>query len=406
VDRRFLRQLDWPLVIAALTLGVLGIAMVLSATSTPGELRFDYAIRQLIWLFLGVLAAIAAASLPLRAYDGLAPYLYGLSIVLLLLVLVAGTEVFGARRWLGVGAFRFQPSELAKLATLLMLARVLDDKQLDLRRARSWIKPLVVVGIPMVLVLRQPDLSTSLAFVVLLVATLYWAGLSFRLLVLGALPFANAFLMLVTGSFWPSAGLVAVLLAWVRPRAPALVAILAINAAVAVGLPFALESLKPYQRGRIETFLNPGRDPYGAGYQIIQSRIAIGSGGPFGRGYLGGRQKSLQFLPQKHTDFIFSVVGEELGFWGTALALSLYLVVLLRGLWIARAARSHFAGLLAFGISMLLFYHLMVNVLMTVGWAPVTGLPLPLLSYGGTALVVTCIEIGLLANISLRRQEY
>jgi rod shape determining protein RodA len=173
-----------------------------------------------------------------------------------------------------------------------------------------------------------------------------------------------------------------------------------------VGLPHALESLKPYQRGRIETFLNPGRDPYGAGYQIIQSRIAIGSGGPFGRGYLGGKQKSLQFLPQKHTDFIFSVVGEELGFWGTTLTLSLFLVVLLRGLWIARAARNHYAGLLAFGITMLLFYHLMVNVLMTVGWAPVTGLPLPLVSYGGTALVVTCIEIGLLANISLRRQEY
>jgi rod shape determining protein RodA len=406
MDRRLLRQFDWTLVIAALALAVIGSAMVLSATSAPGDLRFDYATRQLIWLFLGVLAAVAAASLPLRAYDGLAPYLYGLAIILLLLVLVAGTEVFGARRWLGVGAIRFQPSELAKLATLLMLARVLDDKQLDLRRPRSWIKPIVVAAVPMLLVLRQPDLSTSMAFLVLLTATLYWAGLSFRLLMLGALPFANALLLLVTGSLWWSAGLVALLLAWARPRAPVLVAVLAINGAVAVGLPHALESLKPYQRGRIETFLNPGRDPYGAGYQIIQSRIAIGSGGPFGRGYLGGRQKSLQFLPQKHTDFIFSVVGEELGFWGTALTLSLFLVVILRGLWIARAARSHFAGLLAFGISMLLFYHVMVNVLMTVGWAPVTGLPLPLLSYGGTALVVTCIEIGLLANISLRRQEY
>ena len=406
MDRRFLRQLDWPLVVAALGLAVLGVLMVFSATSAPGDLRFDFAARQAVWLGIGILAAVIAASLPMRAYDGLAPYLYGFSLVLLLLVLVAGTEVFGAKRWLGIGPVRFQPSELAKLATLLMLARVLDEKQLDFRRARNWIKPALIVLLPIALIIQQPDLSTSISFFVIFVALIYWAGLPFHVLLLGLLPFVNAIVLLVTGSFWAVAAIVGGAIAWTRPRTAVLVLVLAVNGAVAVGLPFALDSLKPYQRGRIETFLNPGRDPYGAGYQIIQSRIAIGSGGATGRGYLGGRQKSLQFLPQKHTDFIFSVVGEELGFWGTGLTLSLFLLLLIRGLVIARAARNHYAGLVAFGITVLLFYHIMVNVLMTVGWAPVTGLPLPLLSYGGTALVVTCIEIGLLANISLRRQEY
>jgi len=406
MDRRFLRQLDWSLVTSTLALGLIGVLMVFSATSSPTDLRFDFATRQIIWLTLGIVAAVVAVSLPLRAYDGLAPYLYGLALILLLLVLVAGTEVFGARRWLGVGSFRFQPSEFAKLATILMLARVLDQKKLDLHHPRTWMKPALVALIPMAMVLRQPDLSTSIAFGVILIALLYWAGLSFRVIILGLLPFANALVLLITNTVWAPAALVVGALAWTRPRVPALVLVLAVNTVVALGLPAAMDSLKPYQRGRIETFLNPGQDPYGAGYQIIQSQIAIGSGGPFGRGYLSGRQKSLQFLPQKHTDFIFSVVGEELGFWGTGLTLCLYLVVLLRGLWIANTVRNNFAGLVAFGITMLLFYHLMVNVLMTVGWAPVTGLPLPLLSYGGTAIVVTCIEIGLLANISLRRQEY
>jgi rod shape determining protein RodA len=406
MDRRFLRQLDWPLVIASLTLAGLGVVMVFSATSSPGNLNFDFATRQLLWLVLGLLAAVAAASLPLRAYDGLAPYLYGLSLILLLLVLFAGTEVFGAKRWLGIGPLRFQPSELAKLSTILLLARVLDEKQLDLRRPHNWLKPALVAAIPFALVFRQPDLSTGISFGVILVSLLYWAGLPFPILVLALLPAVNALLLLITGSLWASAALVAGLLLWIRPRMAVMILVVGVNAGVAVGLPQVLDSLRPYQRGRIETFLNPGLDPYGAGYQIIQSRIAIGSGGPFGRGYLNGRQKSLQFLPQKHTDFIFSVVGEELGFWGTGLALSLYLVILLRGLWIARTVRNRFASLLAFGITMLLFYQVMVNVLMTVGWAPVTGLPLPLLSYGGTALVVTCIQIGLLANISLRRQEY
>lgn len=406
LDRRFLRQIDWVLVGSTLLLGTLGVIMVYSATSAPGAPRFDYAIRQTIWLLLGAGAAWIVASVPTRVYDALAPYLYAVSIVTLVLVLVAGQEVYGAKRWLGIGTFRFQPSELGKLSTLLLLARILDDKRLDLRRPRAWFRPMAIALVPVALVLKEPDLGTALTYGVLLVAMLFWAGLPFRTLLLLLSPLANAALFMLTRAPWAFASLFVALLAFVRPRLSALVTLVAINLALAVAMPMVWSSLEPYQRGRIETFLNPGSDPYGSGYQIIQSRIAIGSGGPFGRGFLQGTQKGLQFLPMKHTDFIFSVVGEELGFWGAGLVLLLYLGLLLRGLWLARVTRNRFGSLVAIGVTSILWYHVMVNVLMTVGWAPVTGLPLPLVSYGGTSFVVTCVEIGLLINVSLRRQEY
>src|SRR5215468_2935688 len=406
LDRRFLRQIDWTLVGAAVALGTIGVLMVFSATSVPGKTEFDFAVRQCIWLGIGVIAAIAVASVPLRVYDALSPWVYGLSLVCLAAVLVVGQEVYGAKRWLGAGALRFQPSELGKLATLLLLARVLDDKRVNLSRARSWIRPALVALIPMALVLKEPDLGTSLTFGVLLAAMLYWAGLPFRTLALFAVPMVNAGLFLVTRGIWASAIAVLAALALIRPRAQAAVFALVLNAMILAAMPVLWSHLEPYQQGRIETFLNPGNDPYGSGYQIIQSRIAIGSGGPFGRGYMHGTQKGLEFLPMKHTDFIFSVVGEELGFWGVTLVLALYTLLLSRGLWLARVARNRFASLVALGVTAAIWYHVMVNVLMTVGWAPVTGLPLPLVSYGGTSFVVTCVEIGLLLNVSLRRQEY
>lgn len=406
MDRRLLRQVDGWLVGAALLLAVTGVLMVFSATSMPGHPRFDYAMRQSLWLAFGLGAAFVVASIPMRAYDGLAPYLYAVAIVCLGLVLAVGQEVYGAKRWLGAGALRFQPSELAKLATVLMLARVLDDKRLDLRRARSYAVPVLVALVPLALVLKEPDLGTSLVFGAALVAMLFWAGMPTGTLLLAMTPVANAALFLLTRGPWAFAAVFVGVLALTRPRLPILLLLVALNGAIATGMPALWSAMEPYQRGRIETFLNPGHDPYGAGYQIIQSRIAIGSGGPLGLGYLQGTQKGLEFLPMKHTDFIFSVVGEELGFWGAALILVLYLTLLVRGLWLARVARNRFAGLVAVGVTAVLWYHVMVNVLMTVGWAPVTGLPLPLLSYGGTSFVVTCVEIGLLINVSVRRQEY
>ena len=399
-----LPPIDLPLALAALLLVTFGLLVVYSATSIPGAHEGLWT-RQLVWALVALGGAWLAASIHHRIYDSLAYPLYAISVILLGLVLVMGTSAMGAKRWLDIGPIRFQPSEIAKLGTVLMLARRFDNPKLDLRKIRHWLPALVLTLIPFVLVAKQPDLGTSLSFPVILVAMYFWAGMTSGNLLLGLSPVFNAVLFFTTHSLWWFGGLLAILLGIIRPRFSTLIVILALNGAVAYALPHAWSHMADYQKRRIETFINPGEDPYGAGYQIIQSRIAIGSGGFTGKGYLKGSQKALSFLPMRHTDFIYSVVGEELGFLGALTVVLLYAVIILRGFRLAVLARNGFASLMAVGLVSALFYHIMVNMLMTIGWAPVTGLPLPLLSYGGTALLVNGLQIGLLQNVALRRQE-
>jgi rod shape determining protein RodA len=400
-----LPSLDVPMAIAGLVLVAIGVGTVFSATTVPGAHEGLW-MRQVMWLGLALLAAWVAAAMHYRAYDSLAYPIYAVSLVLLVAVLLFGTSAMGAKRWLELGPLRFQPSEIAKIATVFVLARRFDNPKLDLRRIRHWFPPLLLVLVPFALVAKEPDLGTSLSFPVILVAMYYWAGMPAGQLLLGLSPVANVALFFLTGSLWWFAGAFAALLAVVRPRPATLVAVLALNGAVAFAVPHIWDQLHDYQKRRIETFLNPGRDPYGAGYQIIQSKIAIGSGGITGKGYLRGTQKGLSFLPMRHTDFIFSVVGEELGLLGALTVVLCYAVVITRGYRLAAVARNGFASLMVVGLVSALVYHILVNMLMTIGWAPVTGLPLPLLSYGGTALIVNCVQLGLMQNVALRRQEY
>ncbi len=403
-------MLDWPILGASGLLLVIGLATVYSATSVPGAHEGLWT-RQLTWLVLALGAAWVAASLHYRAHDSLAYPLYGLSLVLLLAVLAFGTSAFGARRWLDLGPLRFQPSEIAKIATVFVLARRLSHPKLDLTRIRYWFPPLLLVLVPFALVAQEPDLGTSLSFPAILLAMFFWAGMPAGNLILGLSPGITLVLAFLLDPrelpFWLTLGLgLAVLIALIRPRRFLLVTALLLNLGVAFAMPIVKERLHDYQLRRIETFLNPDQDPQGAGYQIIQSRIAIGSGGLLGKGWLKGTQKGLSFLPMRHTDFIFAVVGEERGLLGTLTVVILYGLIILRGYRLAAVARNGFASLLTVGLVTAFFYHVMVNILMTIGWAPVTGLPLPLLSYGGTALVVNCIQLGLLQNVALRRQEY
>jgi rod shape determining protein RodA len=396
--------IDVPLALAALGLVLVGLAIVYSATTVPGAHEGLW-VKQLLWAVAAIGAAAVIAGIHFRVYDTLALPLYLVSIVLLVLVLVMGSSAYGAKRWLDLGPLKFQPSELAKIATVLLLARYLDNRKLDLKRFTHWVKPALLSLVPFVLVLKEPDLGTSLSFPIILVAMLYWGGMPLSMLVLGLSPVVNIALFFLTGSLWWFAGLFIVMIAWFRPRLPMLIAIVLVNAAVCFAVPHLWNGLADYQKGRIETFLNPGHDPYGAGYQIIQSEIAIGSGGVLGKGYLKGTQKGLAFLPMRHTDFIFSVLGEELGLIGALTVVLLYALLVLRGLRLAVVSRNGFASLMTVGLVTAFFYHIMVNMLMTIGWAPVTGLPLPLLSYGGTALIVNGVEIGLLQNVALRRRE-
>ncbi len=405
MTRLRLPHLDWPLALAVAGLVGIGLLTVYSATSSPGAHQGLW-MKQLLWCVLAFGAAWVVAAIHYRLYDSLAWPLYAVSLVLLVAVLLVGTAKMGAKRWLEIGPFQFQPSEIAKIATTFVLARFFDHARLDLNKVRWWLPPLVIAIVPFLLVAKEPDLGTALSFPVMLVAMYFWAGMPVGRLLLGLSPVFNVALFFVTGTIGWFVGLFAVLLAFARPKLGLLVGILAINTAVAVALPNLWNHLHDYQKRRIETFLNPDHDPYGAGYQIIQSKIAIGSGGVTGKGYLKGSQKALAFLPMRHTDFIYSVVGEEGGFLGAALVVLLYAVVIVRGYRLAAVARDGFAGLVAIGVVTALFFHVMVNMLMTVGWAPVTGVPLPFLSYGGTALVVNCVQIGLLQNVALRRREY
>jgi rod shape determining protein RodA len=400
-----LPPLDWPLAFATLCLIGIGLAIVYSATSVPGAHEGLW-VKQLVWFGVALGIAWMVAALHYRMYDSMSWPLYILSLLALLAVFVIGVERLGAKRWIEFGPLQFQPSEIAKLATTFVLARFFDHARLDLKRARWWVPPLFIAMVPFVLVAKEPDLGTASSFPAMLIAMYFWAGMPAGQLLLGLSPLLNVVLFFLTGSVWWFVGLFVGMLAFARPRLVVLVTMLALNGAVAVTLPKMWNHLHDYQKRRIETFLNPEQDPSGSGYQVIQSKIAIGSGGLLGKGYLKGSQKALAFLPMRHTDFIYSVVGEELGLLGSLTVVLLYGIVVFRGYRLASIARDGFAGLMAVGITTALFFHIMVNMLMTIGWAPVTGVPLPFLSYGGTALIVNCVQIGLLQNVALRRREY
>ena len=397
--------LDWPLAFATLALIGIGLLTVYSATYLPGAHQGLW-IKQLVWFGAAAGFAWFVASIHYRFYDSLAWPLYAVSLLLLVAVFLFGVERMGAKRWLEFSGFQFQPSEIAKIATAFVLARFFDNARLDLRKIRWWFPPLLIAMVPFVLVAKEPDLGTASSFPAMLIAMYFWAGMPAGQLLLGLSPILNVALFFLTGSVWWFVGMFAGMLAFARPRLIILVAMVALNGAVAVTLPNMWNHLHDYQRRRIETFVNPEQDPSGAGYQVIQSKIAIGSGGLTGKGYLKGSQKALAFLPMRHTDFIYSVVGEEWGLFGSLTVVFLYGIVVFRGFRLASIARDGFASLTAVGITTALFFHIMVNMLMTIGWAPVTGVPLPFLSYGGTALIVNCIQIGLLQNVALRRREY
>ena len=405
---RFSPDIDRPLLMATLLLTLIGIAFVYSATSMPSAAaEHGLYLKQIAYLLLAIFAGALIAAVPYRIYEGKTSYLmYAIGLGLLVLTLFIGHVGLGAQRWLGWGPIKIQPSELAKVATVILLASQLANRKKDWTQIRNLIGPILTAVVPFLLVLKQPDLGTSIAFVAMLFTMLYWAGLPLLYLFFMITPLANIALSFFTPAWLVFLGLLAIILYRSRIRLLPLLLVVGMNLFVGIATPQIWNHLQPYQKQRITTFLDPGADAYGAGYQIIQSKIAIGSGQMFGKGYLHGTQKALAFLPEQHTDFIYSVVGEETGFLGAAVVASLYLLLILRGIRVANRARNKFGGLLAIGMTSIFLYHVLVNIWMTVGLAPVTGLPLPLLSYGGSSLVASFLQVGLIQNVAMRWREY
>lgn len=365
--------------------------------------------RQMMWLAVCYVALMITSRLSLRFLENSAVPLYLACVALLLLILVVGPRIGGAQRWLVLGPVRLQPSEVAKVAFVLVAAAVLGRSREDGRSMTALVGTFLLALVPVMLVLREPDLGTSLVFLAVWVGMVFWYGIPGILLMGAGSAAVSAVIMFYSESVvhnpWPwGVYLLVVLgvLTLARVSILARVTLLVANVATGVGIPFFWDRLKTYQQERILTFFDPARDEFGTGYQAIQSKVAIGSGGLFGTHYLQGTQKGLAFLPERHTDFIFSVVGEELGFFGAVSVLLLFAVIMLRGVDHATHARRPFARFVAVGVVSYYTFHVVVNVAITTGLLPVTGLPLPLLSYGGSNLLASTVMLGLLANVSSR----
>jgi len=377
--RRHLRNVDWVLFGATLGLIAIGIVFIASATHQQpvGGDNLYYLKRQVAWAAVSLVAMLLAVLIDYDLILRLGPWIYAANLVLLIFVLVAGTTVYGAQRWLQIGPMRVQPSEFAKVAMIVGFASFVAGREKEegsgarLSRMRDLLPSVIYVGLPMLLVFRQPDLGTSLVFAAIFLCMLYVAGAEPKVL------------------FGLTGGVVGG-------------AALAIFLHYRFGLPLPL---KEYQLRRIMTFIQPGQDLRSSGYHTHQSQIAIGSGRWFGKGLMAGSQNQLNFLPMRHTDFIFSVIGEEAGFIGSVIVLGLFLVMLWRCVLIAGRSKDLGGTLLAAGSAAMIAFHVLVNVGMAAGIMPVTGLPLPFITAGGSSLLANCVAIGLVLNVGLRRYK-
>jgi len=355
--KRYARNFNWPLAIAGVLATVVGVVCISSAglhnPAFAGEAR-----RQMLYISLGIPLMVALSFVDYRNWQRWAPVLYGINLLLLIFILTKGHSALGAQRWISLGPFgTFQPSEPAKLIVAISLATVMCRGTYD-KLQELW-KPLLTVAIPALLILKQPDLGTALVLLAILTVQLFFG-----------LPKLGDFAIYVLG----------VLLV----------------AAVAVGTNAVL---KPFQKARLFVFLNPKLDPLGAGYNLNQSKIAVGSGEWFGRGMYHGTQTQLSFVPENSTDFIFTVLAEEWGFLGAFVLLALYVTLLYGGIRSMLAARDRFGFLLAAGLVGMFFFHVLVNVGMTIGIMPITGIPLPFVSFGGSAILTGFAALGVLLNV-------
>ncbi len=370
LDQRRIANLPWGMIGLICVITLIGLSAVYSATYTargPSPLYY----KQLLWVSIGVIVMFLSLIPDYHTVGRYAYLLYAASLLLLLLVMVIGRTGMGAQRWLAIGPFAFQPSELAKLSLTLALARYFAE---DPKKGGYYLRDLAIPGvmvlIPLVFVLKQPDLGTALMLILTSALVVMIAGLRIRsaviMILIGVTIVSTVFLVSpVRNKIWGS--------------------------------------LKPYQQNRIRAFIDPGSDPLGSGYHANQSKIAVGSGQITGRGFRKGTQSQMAFLPERHTDFIFAVIAEERGFIGTGLMILLYLVLLLIGVDAAKNAKDRLGVLMASGIVSMISLYVFINVGMAVGIVPVVGVPLPLVSYGGTSIITTFIALGLLLNIQTRR---
>ncbi len=410
------------IVIPVIILITIGLFNLYSVGHIPVELRetfgsggSGYFHRQLIWSAAGLAVMIAAFRIPFRYFEGTAIIFYFVALILLIVVLLL-EPLKGSSRWINMGGFRFQPSEVMKVAVVFIMARFLAEKRHDPNRLRFLLLSMIIVGVPFLFILKQPDLGTALVFPAILLSVLYWRGLNEGLIILFITPAISAFLTIYSQSALAAGDypfpllvffLVILVIAYTRRKHLfQSIMLVVINLSVMLAVPDLIGSLKPYQQRRILAFLRPESDILGMGWQVYQSKVAVGSGGFAGKGFLKGTQKLFAFLPERHSDFAFSVLSEERGFIGSLIVLILFSIIIARGFTLATKVKNRFASIALIGISSYFAFHVIINIGMTIGLAPVTGLPLPFISYGGSSMMVSCFFIGVLLNFGSKFYEY
>ena len=405
MKKNIFSRIDFVIIILISLLITAGLIAVYSAVHAPGMAKNLYFKKQVIFAVSGFVFMLIIAFIPFKLIERSAYFIYGTALFLLLLVPLFGVKGFGAERWLAIGSFKLQPSELAKLASVLAAARYLAKPEIEVNHWKSILITLAIILLPFVLIAKQPDLGTSLVFLALLIPVLFWAGIRWFIIFIFVSPILTAVFAFNFWAFLVWMLMVSAILLLSKQNISVLIFIFLVHIAVGLTTPILWGHLRPYQQQRILTFANPEADPKGAGYQIIQSKTAIGSGGIWGKGFLHGSQTQLKFLPAQHTDFIFSVIGEEFGFFGISIVIGLFILLFLYLLYLATNLRSVFASITLVGITTILGFHVIVNIGMTVGLAPVTGLPLPFISYGGSFLISVFIMIGFALNFSMNRYK-
>ncbi len=360
-DRRIFQYFDWTLLALVLGICAIGIINIYSAVFSLNEKQIPLYLKQVQWVLLGSFFMMVVFLIDYRVISEGAYVIYGISVALLVVVFLYGYTANGSQRWIALGSFSFQPSELMKLTIILALARYFDDhKSNEPYTLKELVIPFLMIMLPFLLILKQPDLGTALIIIIVFASIVFFIGVNWKSV---AIVFAGGLML----------------------------------------MPLGWHFLKDYQRDRLITFLNPENDPLGTGYHIIQSMIAIGSGGILGKGFLKGSQTQLKFLPEQQTDFVFSVFAEEWGFIGALFLFILFMSLIFWGLKIALHSRDLLGTLIAFGITALISWEIFINAGMVLGILPVVGIPLPFLSYGGSAMIVLLTAIGLLMNVSVRR---
>ncbi len=400
------RGLDKVIIVCVLILTCVGLMAIYSATASKAgtELLQNNFSKQIIWFLLGAMIASALVLAPTKVLFNASYTLYGVSLVLLVLVLFVGGGK-GVHRWFIMGPVHFQPSEVAKIATVLALARYLSQDVRDLRKLKELAIAFVMVIVPVGLIIKQPDLGTAIVLCAMLIPILFWAGLSPFVVFLIVSPFVAIISAFNFFTFVAAMLVIIGVLFLTKRPLPILITVFIVNIFFGALTPSIWGKLHDYQKTRILIFLGLEQDPRGTGYQVAQSLVGIGSGGFWGKGWLQGTQTKLRFLPEQHTDFIFSVIGEEFGFFGVSIVLITFFVMLWRCLQIASELKNKFLSLVVIGAASILGVHVVVNTGMTVGIMPVTGIPLPFLSYGGSALLTNMIIIGLILSAGVKRYQ-